>query len=152
MKVLPDLVPFAGPAGHRFALPRGLIGFRDHTRGELLYDPAHLPFLWLRLQGPGEPLHFIVVEPGGLVPDYELEIFDEDAASLGLADPRDALVLNIVTLRERDPAEATVNLIGPVVINRRTLEGRQLVLANYARYSAHHLLVDRTAAPLSITA
>ena len=86
------------------------------------------------------------------MPDYELEIFDEDAASLELRDPGDALVLNIVNLRQQQPVEATVNLIGPIVVNRRTHVGRQLVIANYSRYSAHHLLVDRSAAALSITA
>ncbi|MBK8858642.1 MAG: flagellar assembly protein FliW [Opitutaceae bacterium] len=154
MKVFPDLVPLASDtvADHRFALPQGLVGFKDYTRGELHYTPDQLPFLWLRLHGLGDPVHFIVIEPGGLVPDYELEIFDEDAASLELRDPGDALVLNIVNLRQQQPVEATVNLIGPIVVNRRTHVGRQLVIANYSRYSAHHLLVDRSAAALSITA
>ena len=35
-----------------------------------------------------------------------------------------------------------VNLIGPIVVNRRTCIGRQLVISNYSRYSAHHALVE----------
>lgn len=154
MKVLPDTTSadLGSQATNQFALPQGLIGFKGYHRAELLYVPDHLPFLWMKLHGGEEPVHFIVIEPGGLVPDYELELFDEDAAGLGLRSASDAMVLNIVTLRRQDPVEATVNLIGPIVVNRRTREGRQLVLANYARYSAHHLLVDTSAAPAAARA
>lgn len=149
MKVLPDSTPtdFVNPASNNFELPQGLIGFKDYRRAELLYLPDHLPFLWMKLHGQDEPVHFIVIEPGELIPDYELEIFDEDAAGLDLCHASEAMILNIVTLRQQDPIEATVNLIGPILVNRRTRSARQLVLANYARYSAHHLLVDNTAAP-----
>ena len=39
------------------------------------------------------------------------------------------MILNIVTLKRQTPLEATVNLVGPIVINRRTREGRQLVIS-----------------------
>ncbi len=155
MKVLPELYPTvleAAPA-NTFALPQGLIGFESYQQAELLYQPDHLPFLWLKLIGPRDAVHFIVIEPGGIVPDYELELFDEHAMALDLNDAAEAMVLNIVTLKRQDPIEATVNLIGPVVINRRTRTGRQLVISNYSRYSAHHSLVEKTqgASRVSIT-
>jgi flagellar assembly factor FliW len=144
MKVLPDLKPGEAetPVANTFTLPQGLIGFRDYTRAELLYVPDHLPFLWMKLHSATDSVHFIVIEPAGLVPGYEPELFEEDAAGLGLADAADAMVLNIVTLRQQQPLEATVNLIGPIVVNRRTRSGRQLVISNYSRYSAHHNLVE----------
>ena len=113
MKVFPDLVPLACDtvADHRFELPQGLVGFKDYTHGELHYTPDQLPFLWLRLHGLGDPVHFIVIEPGGLVPDYELEIFDEDAASLDLRAPGDALVLNIVNLRQQQPDQVVLDAL-----------------------------------------
>ena len=83
----------------------------------------------------------MVLEPGGFIPDYELELFDGDAASLEINDSSEAMVLNIVTLRPQSPLEATVNLIGPIVVNRRTRVGRQVVIANHSRYSARHRLV-----------
>lgn len=127
------------------ALPFGLIGFPDHKRMEVVYLPEQLPFLWMRLQGPA-PLNFIVIEPGNILPDYEPELFDEDAAALGLAAPADALVLNIVCVQPERPLEATVNLVGPVIINRRTGIGKQVILANHGRFSARHPLLDTTAA------
>ncbi len=146
MKVLPDVYPtdLEAPSANSFTLPGGLIGFESYRRAELLYQPDHLPFLWLKLTGPRDAVHFVVIEPGGIVPDYEPELFDEHAMTLDLNDATEALVLNIVTLQRQNPLEATVNLVGPIVINRRTREGRQFVIANYSRYSAHHSLVEKT--------
>jgi flagellar assembly factor FliW len=56
------------------------------------------------------------------------------------------MILNIVTLRQQQPIEASVNLVGPLIVNRRTRIGRQLVISNYSRYSAHHQLVDNSPA------
>ena len=154
MKVLPELYPtdLEAPAANQIELPQGIIGFANYKRAELLYMPDHLPFLWMKLHGPTDNLHFIVIEPGGIIPGYEPEIFDEDAEQLGITDPTQAMILNIVTLRKQNPVEATVNLIGPVIVNRRTRVGRQLVISNYSRYSANHGLVENPqASPVART-
>lgn len=152
MKVLPDINPadLERPLANAFTLPRGLIGFANYTRAELLFLPDHLPFLWMKLHHATDSVHFIVIEPAGLVPDYEPELFEEDAAALELTDPSEAMILNIVSLRNQRPIEATVNLVGPVVVNRRTLVGRQLVVANYYRYSAHYPLVEKAGAAATV--
>lgn len=146
MKVIPDITPvdFGAPAANEIILPNGIIGFSQYTRAELVHSADHFPFLWMRLQGAADqpPIHFIVMEPAGLIADYEPEIFDEDAEQLGISDPAEAMILNIVTLRQQQPADASVNLVGPVIVNRRTRIGRQLVISNYSRYSAHHPLVQ----------
>jgi flagellar assembly factor FliW len=91
-------------------------------------------------------VNFVVVEPAGVVPDYEIELFDLDAAALDLADASQAMILNIVTLQPKSALAATVNLVGPIVVNRRTRIGRQLIIANNSRYSARHPLVAAQAA------
>jgi flagellar assembly factor FliW len=147
MKVLPECNPAeadASPA-NELILPQGIIGFPEYHRAELLYSAEHLPFLWMRLHGP-DVLHFVVVEPNGLIPGYEPEMFDEDASQLDLRDAGDALVLNIVTIRSKRPLNATINLIGPLVVNRRTRVGRQRVIANHGRYGAQHPLHEDTLA------
>jgi len=146
MKVMPDLYPtdLEAPSANSFTLPSGLIGFENYRQAELLYQPDHLPFLWLQLTGTRGAMQFVVIEPGGLVPDYEPELFDEHALALDLHDASEAMLLNIVTLQRQNPLEATVNLIGPIVINRRTRVGRQVVISNYSRYSAYHSLVEKT--------
>ena len=144
MKVLPENVSSApvDPIANCFTLPNGIIGFRDYTRAELLALPDHLPFLWMKLHSATDTVHVIVMEPGGVVPGYQPELFDDDAAGLELNGAADAMVLNIVTLEQQCPLEARVNLIGPIIVNRRTRLGRQLVISNYSRYSAHHPLVE----------
>jgi flagellar assembly factor FliW len=147
MKVSPDTTSpdLDASTAQALRLPEGLIGFPEHKSFELLYTPDQLPFIWLRLHGPA-PLHFVVIEPGGIIPSYELELFDEDAAFLGVVDPLDAMVLNIVTVHAGPQATATVNLAGPIIVNRRTGIAKQCVLANYGHYSAHHPLVDNAVA------
>ncbi len=140
MKVSSEVLNADAASGHLLKLPKGLIGFPDHTSFELLYQPDQLPFRWLRLIGP-DTVHFVVIEPNGIVPEYEPELFDEDAAALGLVDPGDALVLNIVSVSHGEPVTATVNLVGPIIINRRTGIARQVVLSNHGRYNARHPLV-----------
>lgn len=144
MKVMPDLYPtdLEAPASNLVTLPSGLIGFEHYKQAELLYQTDHLPFLWLKLMGPVDSLHFVVIEPGGLISGYEPELFEDHALTLGLSNPAEAMILNIVTLKRQTPLEATVNLVGPIVINRRTRVGRQVVISNYSRYSAHHSLVE----------
>jgi flagellar assembly factor FliW len=125
-----------------FALPAGLIGFPEVTHLELIYNPEELPFMWLR-STEEHALNFIVIEPLGLVPGYTVEMSDEDAAILGIERAEDALILNIVTFHPDEPETATVNLIGPVVINRRSLLGRQIVIANFADHSSRHPLLPQ---------
>ena len=56
------------------------------------------------------------------------------------------MVLNIITMRPGTPVEATVNLVGPIIVNRRTGIGRQLVIANYSRYKARQPLFSSPSA------
>jgi flagellar assembly factor FliW len=154
MKLLPELIPadVETIGENALSLPQGIIGFGDYRRAELLYSSTHLPFLWMKLQGPRDTVNFVVIEPGGIVPGYELEIFDHDAESLDLTDASEAMILNIVTLRHQSPLDATVNLIGPILVNRRTRIGRQLVIANHSHYSARHLLVQNESPMVAATA
>jgi flagellar assembly factor FliW len=74
-------------------------------------------------------LAFVVTRPGLFFPDFAIDVDDDVAERLGLADPDEAAVLVIVTVRER-AADATANLLGPIVVNRLTNEAMQVVLHN----------------------
>lgn len=118
-------------------LPLGLMGFEEYKEYVLLANPDEAPFLWLQLLGEAQ-LSFLVVSPFELMPDYEPEIEDSDAAFLGLENPEDALVYCIVTLHGEKGA--TANLKGPIIINRSTLVGKQIVPNNASDYSVNHAL------------
>jgi flagellar assembly factor FliW len=85
------------------------------------------------------------VSPQNLLPDYQLELGDDDTEALDLATPEDALIYNIVTVHNSPRQYVTANLIGPIVVNRRTRLGRQVILANSDDFSAKHPLIDERA-------
>jgi flagellar assembly factor FliW len=70
---------------------------------------------------------FVVVEPWVFYPDYEFDLDKGTSERLGLSEPGDSLVLCVVTLGEA-AEDATVNLLGPIVVNRYTHEACQAVL------------------------
>jgi len=122
-------------------LPDGLIGFPELKRMELVYAEEEAPFMWLKATGD-EGLTFLVINPFELVEDYSIELLDGDVEALGLKAQEDALVLTIVTIHKGTPEKVTVNLIGPIVINRLNQKGKQVVIRNFQKLSAHHLLSE----------
>jgi flagellar assembly factor FliW len=118
-------------------LPLGLLGFERNKEYLLKTSGEEEPFFWL--QSPDDPsVGFFVVNPFIVLPDYHPDLPEEDARYLGLNESNDALVLSIVTVR--GSTGGTINLKGPIVINRRTLVGKQVVLNNAADYSVQHPL------------
>jgi flagellar assembly factor FliW len=68
-------------------------------------------------------ISFVLVAPGAVFPDYTIEIDEQHVANLELASADDAMVLTIVTLGH----PPTANLLGPLVVNRRTRTAAQVV-------------------------
>jgi len=118
-------------------LPYGLLGFERVKNYVLLTRPEEEPFLWLQMVGETKQA-FLVLPPHFVVSDYKPNLSDLDVAFLELNDPSEAFVLNIVTMRGQ--GKATVNLKGPIVINRRTLIGKQVIPINAAEYAIRHPL------------
>jgi len=116
------------------AMPLGLLGFERVKQYVLLGTPEEEPFLWLQmLDNPNQG--FVVVPPATAVPDYTPDISQGDIDFLGIKDPADAIVLNIVTVRG---PETSVNLKGPIVINRHTLVGKQCIPTNVTAFALQH--------------
>jgi flagellar assembly factor FliW len=136
----PGKVPVAELKRERvLQVPLGLLGFEGIKQYSLITNPDEEPFLWL--QAVGDPsLSFLVVPTFDVAKDYNPEIGDEDAAFLGLDSQEDAWVYGIVTLHRNRPA--TVNLKGPIIVNRHTLRAKQVVLNNAVRYAIQHPIVD----------
>ena len=130
---------------NQFFMPEGLIGLPDFNKFELIVDPESLPFVVLRAV-EGDEIQIPAVEPVGLVENYRLDIGDADAEMLGLVGAdANPLILNVATIKSYDPQKVTLNLAAPILINRRTRVGKQVVLLNYQSYSTTHVLIDETA-------
>ena len=124
----------------KLEFPQGLVGLPDAKVATLQKLPGQEPFMWLTFEDLAEPINFLVIEPNGLVNNYSPELFDQDADEIEITASGDAFVLNIVTLRDTVPASASVNLTGPIIINRRTLQAKQVVISNYMGYRTPYIL------------
>ncbi len=120
---------------NKIHLPLGLLGFEQVKHYVLLERPDEAPFMRLQMLDP-EGLSFVVLSPPLVLPSYEPELSAEDVAFLGLKEPSDALLLSIVTIHAH--GEATMNLRGPVVLNRHTLVGKQVIPLNAASLALQH--------------
>lgn len=123
-------------------LDSGLIGFPDFSRAEMVYRQDELPFLHLR-ELAEDGIEFIVLEPYGFFSDYQVEINDEDLKALAIEDSSEVHLFNIVTLSAESNA-STVNLVAPIVFNKRTLQGKQVIIGNANMYSSAHPVIQVT--------
>jgi flagellar assembly factor FliW len=107
--------------------PAGLPGFPNaHVFQLTAWGGDDSPFS-LMTSNEDPDVGFVVVEPWVFYPDYEFELDKGTSERLALSEPGDSLVLCVVTLGDT-PADATVNLLGPIVVNRFTREACQAVL------------------------
>lgn len=109
----------------------GLPGFPSARRFVLVdaYDGADGIYALRCLDQPS--LEFVVAVPALFFPGYEPELDDVTVARLGLTGAADALLLVILTVPER-AADATANLLAPIIVNQRTNAAVQAVLATTA--------------------
>jgi flagellar assembly factor FliW len=122
-------------------VPFGLIGLNDLQRFDLSHIDGSWPFMSMKCC-TNDDFSFIVMEPQGVIPEYEIELSDEDADCLQINCADDALVLNIVTIHSSSPLFVTVNLVGPLIVNRQTLIGKQVIIARSSDYSTRHPIID----------
>ncbi|MDB6030114.1 MAG: flagellar assembly protein FliW [Verrucomicrobiales bacterium] len=132
----------APPQAGVIRMPAGLLGFENNKTYQLLASAEEAPFLWL-LMADEPKLSFLVVEPAAVMTNYQPDVPDTDVAELGIESAEDALFLNIVTIH-RD-GKGTVNMKGPILVNRRTLAAKQVVPLNAGTYSLQHPLPAATA-------
>lgn len=124
---------------HQLGFPQGLFGFPEIRTMSLVYEHDELPFMWLR-EEKKDGLAFIVIEPGGIIPDYSIEVADGDVDLLKITGEEDTMILNIVTLPAEQSSKISINLVGPVIVNRKTLVSKQCIINNHEKYSARYTL------------
>jgi flagellar assembly factor FliW len=122
-------------------LPYGLIGLPEMRQFDLAPIPGSWPLLSLR-SSTNEELSFAVIEPHTLIGGYDIEISNDDAEQLRIESSEDALIYNLVTIHSLQPQYVTANLVGPIVVNRHTSIGKQVIVVNFEQQSARHVLID----------
>lgn len=70
---------------------------------------------------------FVVADPGAFFTDYAFDLTEDVVVALDVQTAEEVDVLVIVRLGAT-PLETTANLAAPIVLNRRTKHGRQVIL------------------------
>lgn len=121
-------------------LENGMIGFPEEKRFVLLRHHEESPFFWFQSVEKGD-LAFVLTDPFWFQPDYDIEISQEDAESLGLRSPSEGIqTLVVVNIHSSNgTSEITANLLGPIIINLHNRLAKQIVLYR-TPYSHRHPL------------
>ncbi len=129
-------------------VPKGLLGFPNHTRFALIQTGAENYFFWL--QSLDEPnLAFVVTDPSIFFKDYEVPIREETQTELQLADINHAQVFVICNKVDE---WLTGNLLGPIVVNAANRTGQQVVLTEKKWTTRQPLLKLQAEVPLAKSA
>ncbi len=110
-----------------FTFVSPIIGFENAKYFILIENDNNNVFRWL--QSTEYPdLAFPVSTTSNFKIDYSFEIDDQTVDLLDLKSIEEVLTLNIVNIPKGKPKESTINLLAPVIINKRTKQGAQLIL------------------------
>jgi flagellar assembly factor FliW len=120
-------------------LEPGLLGFTKYHRYVLIEHHQEAPFLWLQCLDK-EDLAFVVIDPRYLLSDYQPGSLPQAMRELEVENTEDLKVLVILTIPRGKPQEMTANLMGPVVINLKTRQGRQFILDDPSYSHKHRVL------------
>lgn len=113
------------PADAMIRFPVGLPGFPNLTEFALVSRDDG-PLAWL--QSCQDPcVAFVIADPALFRPDFAIAATAHDLALIGAADVAD-LELRVILTVPTDPRRMTANLCGPLVMNRRSQLGMQLIL------------------------
>ncbi|ABJ77722.1 flagellar assembly protein FliW [Leptospira borgpetersenii serovar Hardjo-bovis] len=111
------------------SFPEGLLGFEDYKKFALIEEEEESVFKWLQSVEEVD-LAFVVIPPSLFKKEYKPLIPEQELQGIGITDLEDGLMLVIVTVPGEDPALMTANMQGPILINKKTLLGKQFISRN----------------------
>jgi flagellar assembly factor FliW len=121
------------------SFPRGLFGFEDF-HSFVLVESEQSPLYWLQ-SVEDSILAFPVIDPFLFRPDYEVNVGNEELAEIGISEPKNVLILAVVTI-PCGGGPLTANLQGPLIINRETNVGKQVILDGPEWKTKHSILEE----------
>ena len=131
--------------------PDGLIGLEEWRHFIIVTPQPEEPFRLLQAVDD-ERFSLIVIDPRHIVADYEVILTKADALALSNPDGPYDLQLNDPDMEvycilsiQAEPFDVTANLLGPLVINRQTGLGRQVILSD-SKYNPRHPVTGQSAA------
>lgn len=116
----------------------GIPAFEDEHEFVVLPYEEGTPYMFLQSMMTPE-LAFLMTDPFVFFPDYSFELDDENMEKLAINSMDDVLVCTLISVPRSGVADMTTNLLAPVVINRHTMQARQIVLEK-TQYTTKHRL------------
>lgn len=117
----------------------GLPGFPEEKKYILLGLDADLPIAILQ-STENVQLGFIVAYPFAFKNDYAFDLSEEDKKDLKLDDDKDVAVYSVLTLKE-EFSDSTMNLLAPIILNKKEKLGKQIVLQDSEQYPLRYQVV-----------
>ena len=122
-------------------LSEGMLGFSECSRYVLMDDEIGEPFMWMQsLDIPS--LAFVVIDPAVILPSFHFSVKKDQIKALETSNVDDLQVHVIVTMAA-NILDVTVNLQGPIVINKEKRVGQQIVLNDPNFSTRHPLFTDQ---------
>lgn len=124
-----------------YIFPEGLPGFEDRRKFVLINNSSsNSQFRWLQSIEEAS-LAFVLIDPFSIVPDYEVDIPDDDIAVLKIKDINEVLLLSVVVVPE-DIKKISANLLAPIIVNTANNIAKQVTL-NTDKYSIRHYIFEQ---------
>jgi flagellar assembly factor FliW len=124
-------------------LPQGLVGFPDMTCFFFHRDEQVSPLVWLHSQDDPN-LAFLLADPFEFIPGYSLRMHLPKSMRREMGTEEDLRVLAIVTIQP-DFSQSTLNLLGPLIVNKVTQNGWQVILEDDTLSTRHPLFAAAVA-------
>lgn len=121
-----------------------IIGFKDLKKYAIIDYKPDSPFKWLQSMEDME-LAFPVTLCSFFGIDYQFDIPDEEAKTLGIESADDIFVCNIANIPSSNPQAATINMLAPIVVNIVNKKAMQIILKNTDFEVRHRLFNDESA-------
>jgi flagellar assembly factor FliW len=117
----------------------GIPGFPQIQKFTILEFDDLKPFQYLQSLGD-PPIALLVVNPFLLHPNYHFDLGSTDMEDIRAEKPEDVTVFAVATIPE-NPADATINLMAPILLNEKSRCGKQVILLD-SDYSVRHPLLS----------
>ena len=118
----------------------GILGFDDiHYFFLIDYPDGSSPVYLLQSEEYRE-IAFVIIYTKIVIPDYQLIVDEKELSKIDLIDKNDILYFSIVTIYD-NPENSTINLLGPLVINKKNRKAKQMI-SLCDQYSVRHPLIS----------
>lgn len=124
---------------------KGIYGFEALTKYVILYDTEteqNQAFCWLQSLDDTE-ICLPMIDPIAWFPAYSPEVDDEAILSIGDLAETDLSVFSVIVVPDK-VENITVNLKAPIIINKQTYKGVQVIVEGEAYQVRHRLYAEET--------